>query len=62
VIVTVSTVTLALVVGSLAAYALGRLKFRGRMFTSPGPVDDHVSAIAWGLYQMIVGAAVQPRD
>ena len=32
VIVTVSTVLLALILGSLGAYALGRLRFRGRTF------------------------------
>jgi trehalose/maltose transport system permease protein len=33
VIVSVSTVTISLVFGSFAAYALGRMKFRGRSFT-----------------------------
>ncbi len=33
IIVSVATVTIALVVGSLAAYALGRIKFRGRNAT-----------------------------
>ena len=33
IIVSVTTVVIALVVGSLAAYALGRIKFRGRNAT-----------------------------
>lgn len=64
VIVTVSTVILALLVGSLAAYALGRLKFRGRRFIlylTLSMTTFPQIAILGSLYQMIVGAGLYNR-
>ncbi|HNP71528.1 MAG TPA: carbohydrate ABC transporter permease [Kouleothrix sp.] len=64
VIVTVSTVLLALVVGSLAAYALGRLRFRGRTFIlylTLSMTTFPAIAILGSLYQMIVGAGLYNR-
>jgi trehalose/maltose transport system permease protein len=64
VIVTVSTVVLALLVGSVAAYALGRLKFRGRTFILYlilSMTTFPAIAILGSLYQMIVGAGLYNR-
>ena len=64
VIVTVSTVILALVVGSLGAYALGRLHFRGRTFIlylTLSMTTFPAIAILGSLYQMIVGAGLYNR-
>jgi trehalose/maltose transport system permease protein len=64
VIVTLSTVVLALVVGSLAAYALGRLRFRGRTFILYlilSMTTFPAIAILGSLYQMIVGAGLYNR-
>ena len=64
VIVTVSTVLLALILGSLGAYALGRLRFRGRTFILYmilGMTTFPQIAILGSLYQMIVGAGLYNR-
>lgn len=64
IIVTVSTVLLALLVGSLTAYALGRLKFRGRTFILYlilSMTTFPAIAILGSLYQMIVGAGLYNR-
>lgn len=64
VIVTVSTVILALILGSLGAYALGRLRFRGRTFILYmilGMTTFPQIAILGSLYQMIVGAGLYNR-
>jgi trehalose/maltose transport system permease protein len=64
VIVTVSTVALALLIGSVAAYALGRLKFRGRMFIlylTLSMTTFPAIAILGSLYQMVVAAGLYNR-
>ena len=64
VIVTVSTVAMALVIGSLGAYALGRLRFRGRTFIlylTLSMTTFPAIAILGSLYQMIVGAGLYNR-
>ena len=64
VVVTVVTVSLALVIGSLGAYALGRLRFRGRTFilylTLSMTMFPQI-AILGSLYQMIVGIGLYNR-
>ena len=64
VIITVTTVLLALLLGSLGAYALGRLRFRGRtiiLYTILGMTTFPQIAILGSLYQMIVGAGLYNR-
>jgi len=64
VIITVITVTLALLVGSLAAYALGRLRFRGRTFIlylTLSMTTFPAIAILGSLYQMVVAAGLYNR-
>jgi trehalose/maltose transport system permease protein len=64
VIVTIATVVLALILGSLGAYALGRLRFRGRtviLYTILGMTTFPQIAILGSLYQMIVGAGLYNR-
>lgn len=64
VIVTFTTVLLALVIGSVAAYALGRLRFRGRTFILYlilSMTTFPAIAILGSLYQMIVGAGLYNR-
>lgn len=56
-IVTVTTVTLALVVGSFGAYAIGRLRFRGRSFVlylTLSMTMFPAIAIVGSFYQMII--------
>lgn len=63
-IVTISTVVLALFVGSIAAYALGRLRFRGRTFILYlilSMTTFPAIAILGSLYQMVVGAGMYNR-
>jgi len=64
VIVTFSTVILALVIGSIGAYALGRLHFRGRTFIlylTLSMTTFPAIAILGSLYQMIVNAGLYNR-
>jgi trehalose/maltose transport system permease protein len=64
VLVTVITVVLALLIGSLGAYALGRLHFRGRTFIlylTLSMTMFPAIAILGSLYQMIVGAGLYNR-
>ncbi len=64
VIVSFSTVTISLVLGSLAAYAMGRLKFRGRtpvMYLILSMTMFPQIAILGSLYQMITALGLFDR-
>jgi trehalose/maltose transport system permease protein len=64
VIVAVTTVLLALLIGSLGAYAAGRLKFRGRtliLYTVLAMTMFPAIAILGSLYQMVVAARLYNR-
>lgn len=63
-IVTIVTVVLALIIGSISAYALGRLRFRGRTFILYlilSMTTFPQIAILGSLYQMIVGVGLYNR-
>jgi trehalose/maltose transport system permease protein len=63
-VVSLSTVIISLVVGSLAAYALGRLKFRGRtiiLYVVLAMSMFPAIAILGSLYQMIVALRLYNR-
>ena len=63
-IVTITTVLLALLLGALGAYALGRLRFRGRtaiLYLTLSMTMFPAIAILGSLYQMISGAGLYNR-
>ncbi len=63
-VVSISTVAISLLIGSLAAYALGRLKFRGRsmiLYTVLAMSMFPAIAVLGSLYQMVVAVGLYNR-
>lgn len=63
-VVSISTVIISLLIGSLAAYALGRLKFRGRsmiLYTVLAMSMFPAIAVLGSLYQMVAAVGLYNR-